>query len=278
MSQEIIIANNIYQRVHGYSPREVLLLNGGLSNLVLKEEDLVIRIKRQSDVAFYDSATEYLNFLAASKVNLAPSLRYFDLATGNLAYNYLPGYVSWLRPGMNLVLFEKLGLYLLTLHSLKGGKGEFKSKERFDYWKKGSGVNCLSQKDEETTRSIVEGIIEAEPLCYSHNDLVKGNIVSLPRRGFRFLDYEFSGLNNEMFDLASLMSENGITREKEQEAILKGYYGKRYDALLLSKCHKFMRYENYLWFYWAEFRYKETNDKVFKNIANDKRKALLING
>jgi hypothetical protein len=277
MSQEIIIAKNIYQRVYGFSPRYYTVLHGGLSNLVLKEEELVIRLKKRSDVAFYDSATEYLNFLAASKANLAPQLRYFDLATGNLAYNYLFGQISWVSKGMNPLLLEKLGLYILALHSLKGGKGQFKAKERFDYWKKESGVTCFYDRDEEETRQIVESTIEDEPLCYSHNDLVKGNIIAIPHKGFRFLDFEFSGLNNEMFDIASLLSENEITNEKEQIAVLKGYYGKRYDPLLLSKCHKFMRYENYLWFYWAKFRYLETGEKTFNIIANEKRRALLIN-
>jgi hypothetical protein len=277
MEQAITTATNIYKRVYGYEPHYSLILHGGLSNLVLKDEDLVIRIKARSDVAFYDSATEYLNLIAASKANLAPILRYFDLATGNLAYNYLPGAVSWLRPAMNLLLLEKLGIYVLALHSLKGGKGEFKAKERFSFWKQQSEASSLNEKDEEETRRLVEGVIDAEPLCYSHNDLVKGNLVALPHHGFRFLDYEFSGLNNEMFDLASLISENGITNTKEQVAILKGYYGKRYEPLLLSKCHKFMRYENYLWFYWAKYRYLQTNEKAFEVIANEKRRALLFN-
>lgn len=278
MKSELEIVTGLYSRVYHRPPKKITPVKGGLSNDIFLCDGSIVRIKLQSDFAFYDAASEYLNLKAASAANLAPAIRYFDLSTGNLVYPFVKGKVSWAGPKLSPLQLRKIGVYIAKMHTLDGGKGQFKASKRFDYYKESSGRFLANKEQESNIRSIVEKIISDEPLCYSHNDLVKGNIVALQTGGFRFLDYEFSGLNNEMFDLASFLSENQIDSQFEEEQLLKGYFGGRYEPLLLRKCRLFMLYEDHLWLYWAISRYEETKNKAFLSIAEDKRKAMHRHG
>ena len=49
------------------------------------------------------------------------------------------------------------------------------------------------------------------------------------------IDLEFAGLNNPLFDLASVIGENDMTDLPLIETFLKDYYGRAYNPVILHK-------------------------------------------
>ncbi|HSM29067.1 MAG TPA: phosphotransferase [Woeseiaceae bacterium] len=67
--------------------------------------------------------------------------------------------------------------------------------------------------------------VEAAPgpmnLCCCHNDLVAGNIISVP--DVRFLDWEYACDNDPLFDLAVLVAHHQLS-ERQADIVLDAYF------------------------------------------------------
>lgn len=85
-----------------------------------------------------------------------------------------------------------------------------------------------------------------------HNDLVAANLVKNSATGRMYLiDWEYSGTNDPMFDIAALFLENDFTAEDE-ELFFHYYYGERpQPAASREKILIFKILQDYLWSTWT---------------------------
>jgi thiamine kinase-like enzyme len=72
-----------------------------------------------------------------------------------------------------------------------------------------------------TARSLEERV-GAVRLVFSHNDLVAANVIDDGRRLW-LVDWEYSGFNSPLFDLAGLASHNALSEDQE-EWLLEHYF------------------------------------------------------
>jgi thiamine kinase-like enzyme len=270
------VIEQLYQKLTNENARSVVYLTDGFSNAsYLINGEKVFRLKKISDSPFYSAKNEgaILNLIAPNRIG--PKLYYFDYATGNMIDRYIEGDHRFVSPEIGKEDLKALAMILKRLHAIQGCTSEFYPFQRYQSYQSRSGLS-LNPAEEEKISAKVASFYRSEPLVLSHNDLVHDNILKNDDGQIVIIDYETAGLNNEYFDLASLLSENKIFDLTKIAYFVKAYFGNAYDETHLKKTILWMAYENYLWFYWADYRYKETHYEGFNAIAKDKKDAIAL--
>jgi thiamine kinase-like enzyme len=86
---------------------------------------------------------------------------------------------------------------------------------------------------------------ESYPKVFSHNDLTQENIIL--DHEYVFIDWEYAGLNNPLFDIASIISSYSLN-DQQIDSLCRGY-GKKseVDMEILRKWVKFTYFCDYIW-------------------------------
>ena len=86
---------------------------------------------------------------------------------------------------------------------------------------------------------------ESYPKVFSHNDLTQENIIL--DHEYVFIDWEYAGLNNPLFDIASIISSYSLN-EQQIDSLCCGYGEKsEVDMEILRKWVKFTYFCDYIW-------------------------------
>ena len=116
---------------------------------------------------------------------------------------------------------------------------EFRPFDRLSFYKDNSYDN-LFIKDESEIVFAAEKLYEKYPLVYAHNDLVKGNLLFKDKQ-LIVLDFEYAGLNISLFDIASFISENNLSKNdyvkycyENKLSIINGYSKRSCKKILLT--------------------------------------------
>ncbi len=116
--------------------------------------------------------------------------------------------------------------------------------------------------------SEYEKISKLYPLVLSHNDLVKNNILFTFNKVY-FIDWEYAGMNNALFDVASFISENNLNDE-QKEYFLKIVYGAKLNNLLTKRINLVTKFQDILFYYRALYSFKLNHRDIYKKIADEK--------
>lgn len=93
----------------------------------------------------------------------------------------------------------------------------------------------------------LEALVGPVSIVFSHNDLLAGNLLDDGARLW-LLDWDYAGFNSPLFDLANLVSNNGLNEKEEFEVLAHygGLSGKSASARMAAmKCASLLR--EYLW-------------------------------
>ncbi len=159
-----------------------------------------------------------------SKENISPKLYYFSNSNSNLLSEYIPGKMPTEEEFSSPLFINKLCCKLKLLHKLECQKtfnpfAEIRNNlaicnklniELPSYL--AELINKLAQIEEFCSKNIDLG------LC--HNDLNPSNLL-LAYDDLYLIDYEFSGINDIFFDLATL---SWMMTERGKELLLKAYF------------------------------------------------------
>ena len=86
---------------------------------------------------------------------------------------------------------------------------------------------------------------ESHPMVFSHNDLTQENIIW--NRKYVFIDWEYAGINNPLFDIASIISSYSLN-DQQIVSLWRGYGQKSdVDIEILRKWVKFTFFCDYIW-------------------------------
>ncbi len=205
---------------------------GGLTNRVYRIGDWCLRLPGEGTEAYIDRDVEAVNARAAAAAGVAPEVVHADPKSGLMVTRFLTGTVT-----MTPQLFQersgaprRAGAVFRRLHD-SGQRFAF----RFELFAMiDNYLKVLADLGAELPPGYHDVVAEAGavrralaarewPLVPSHCDPLCENFLDDGRRMW-LVDWEYSGMNDPMWDLGDLSVEAGFDMAQD-EALLEGYFG-----------------------------------------------------
>jgi thiamine kinase-like enzyme len=205
---------------------------GGLTNKVYRVGKLVLRIPGEGTSEYINRNHEAQSAKIAAAASVSPTILYSDAATGIMVSEFVQNSVTMSPETFKQRLGSpaRAGLALMKLHT-SGGIFPFRF-ELFamidDYLK------LLSSKAVDLPEGYTKVVQEAEkirtllskhpvPLVPCHCDPLCENFLDDGTRMW-IVDWEYSGMNDPMWDLGDLSVEGNFSHEQDIE-MLTAYFG-----------------------------------------------------
>ncbi len=206
---------------------------GGLTNLVFRVGDWCLRIPGKGTEEYIDRANEAVAAREAARAGVSPEVIHADAATGVMVTRFIDGAVTMspgnfrTRPGAP----GRAGAAFRKLHDA-GAVFPFRF-ELFamidDY------LRILSGKDVALPAGYHDVVREAEavraalaahplPLTACHCDPLCENFLDTGDRMW-IVDWEYSGMNDPMWDLGDLSVEGGFDADQDDEMLIAYFDG-----------------------------------------------------
>lgn len=111
-------------------------------------------------------------------------------------------------------------------------------------------------------------ILESGEQVVLHNDVVEGNLLKVDGK-IRLIDFEYSGLGNRIFDIASFLTERVLTEEQKELFI------SQFDNVDRDQLRTVCIFLQIFWTRWALFKFRTTEKEIYKIIAEWKYEEYL---
>jgi thiamine kinase-like enzyme len=205
---------------------------GGLTNAVFRAGDAVLRLPGKGTEEYIDRANEAAAAHAAAAAGVSPDVLFVDPASGIMVTRYIDGTVTMTpeafrtRPGAP----ARAGRAFRQLHE---SGAVFPA--RFELFEMIDGyLKLLSTKDVTLPAGYHDVVAEAEgvraalarralPSVACHCDPLCENFLDTGHRMW-IVDWEYSGMNDPMWDLGDLSVEGSFGAEQDEE-MLRAYFG-----------------------------------------------------
>ena len=209
---------------------------GGLTNLVYRvsggAESFVLRLPGKGTEEYINRSNEAQAAGEAAKANVSPDLIFADAATGTMVTRYVEGAVTMSPQNFKSVAGApaRAGEVFRRLHD-SGAVFNF----RFELFSMiDDYLKVLSTKDIELPEGYRDVVKEAEtvraalaagplPLVACHCDPLCENFLDTGTRMW-LVDWEYSGMNDPMWDLADVSVEGEFLPWQDEEMI-RAYFG-----------------------------------------------------
>lgn len=256
----------LIRKIIGDTVRSIKPISKGVTNTnYLVNEHYVVRIKSEKE-HFYKYKNEKEILHLTSNLFLSEYVTYLD-RDGNKVSEYIPNAHTFKGENNEIIAVAKM---LKKLHSAEiDSKIKFKPLKRFYYYQNKSDGEKFQH--EETVIKNMKKLYDKYPLVMCHNDVVDNNLLFSKNASY-LIDYEYAGKNIYLFDLASFLSENGI-KDKRKVKLFLSTYG--FPLNNIDELQQMIMFLNLLWYYWALERYQTTKKKIFSEIADNKKRAII---
>jgi len=240
---------------------------GGMTN----QNYLVKTTSNQYIVKFFGKGTDKLINRQNEKFNLdlLKDLKLdvenylFDIEAGIKVNQYIKS-ANTLNSTTIKTKFEKIAPILQTVHAsgkeLKGEFAPFEEIKKYETLIQGE----ISYPNYETVRKLVFSLKEEleeigidKKSC--HIDLVPENFIEGPDGHLYLIDWEYSSMNDPMWDLAALFLESEFTSEEEENFL--SHYESDKTPVSREKIHIYKILQDIIWSLWTI--YKEENGADF---------------
>ncbi len=252
----------------GRMPKTVERL-GGLTNLVFRvtygSADYLLRIAGEGTSAYIDRAVEAHNARVAADAGVSAGVLYFDDSDGLMLTEYFGNAVT-----MNAKLFKDTaacGRAALALRQLHRSGGDFRS--MFDVFRKIDEYLALLAElkgelpggydDARQEAEAVRKALRAHParLAPCHCDPLAENFLDDGQR-MRIVDWEYSGMNDPMWDLGDLSVEAEFGPAQDA-AMMEAYFDGEPPAGQLGRMVLCKAMCDLLWTLWGAVQHANGN-------------------
>ncbi len=244
-------------------------LSGALTNVSYKVTTesgaYVLRLAGEGTSAYVDRTAEGHNARVAAAAGVNAEVLYFDATEGTMLTRFVEGVDMdgddfssdpWAPSRAALALkrahgtgrvfksrfnaFAMIDGYVELLHRLRMPLPE-------DYYEVGREAEA------------VRGVLEASPmpLAPCHNDPWPGNFLDTGTNIY-IIDWEYSGMNDPLWDLGDLSVEAGFGPGQDQ-AMMETYYGRPAPAALYSRLALYKIMSDLHWSLWAMVQHANGN-------------------
>lgn len=257
---------------------------GGLSNknfkVELDDDVYVLRVPGNGSEGMVDRSSEEENSLKAANIGVNPAVRYFNSNTGIKLVDFISG-AETLNGGtiQRQENLRQIATILKTLHSSK-----VRFNNDFNVFRE---IVSYEKLLERTKGKMYEGYADIRPQVFAleeqlnsygvslkpcHNDMVAENFVKSDSGKIYLIDWEYSGMNDPLWEFAALFIENGFSKESE-ELFLHEYYGDVIPEYTHRKIFIYQILMDILWALWTCI--KEAAGDDFGSYGMDRYKRAI---
>src|SRR4051794_35110789 len=248
----------------------VIMRLGGLTNLVFRVdiggEQYVLRVPGKGTEEYINRANEEVAAREAAQAGVSPDLLYFNAQSGLMLTRFIDHAVTMTPEGFRERQGSpaRAGLAFRTLHR-SGAKFNF----RFELFQMiDNYLSVLAGKDVVLPEGYHDVVREAQkvrtalaahpvPLAACHCDPLCENALDNGRRMW-LVDWEYSGMNDPMWDLGDLSVEAGFHNEQEEEMIA-AYFGGEPSASERGRIVVYKAMCDLLWTLWGLIQFANRN-------------------
>jgi thiamine kinase-like enzyme len=239
---------------------------GGLTNLVYRAGDWCLRMPGKGTEEYIDRANEAVAAREAARAGVSPEVAHVDGKTGVMLTRFIAGAVT-----MSPALFKerkgapaRAGEAFRKLHQ-SGAKFPFRF-ELFsmidDYLKILAGKTVDLPEGYHDVLAEAEGVraaLDAHrlPLTACHCDPLCENFLDTGKRMW-VVDWEYSGMNDPLWDLGDLSVEAGFDAAQETEMIA-AYFGSAPRPGQLGRIIIYKAMCDLLWTLWGLIQHANNN-------------------
>ncbi len=235
---------------------------GGLTNknfkIQLDSQQLVIRLPGRGVGRFISRKHEKLNQEAAAQAGFSPDILYFNQLNGVKIAPYLDK-AKVLNPSdaRNPEYYGEVAAFLRRFHtSGLQFSNTFNVFHKIRSYEKTARMKFArfypGYKYFRTKLETIENLYHPKsfPLVACHNDLVPENILFLENSP-TFIDWEYSGMNDPAWDLASFLLESELPISSEQDFLTRYNKDLSVDEDFLWRIKTCKVLQDFLWSIWS---------------------------
>ena len=243
---------------------------GGLTNLVFRidtgKDRYVLRIPGKGTEQYIDRKVEIHNARVAARANVSAEVVFADTETGVMLSRHIDGIVT-----MTPEAFKhrhraaaRAGKALKQMHSW-GESFQF----RFELFAMiDEYLGLLEQRKAELPEGYADVVKAAQPvretlrcnpvkLAPCHCDPLCENFLDSGRRMW-IVDWEYSGMNDPLWDLGDLSVEAGFTPAQDME-LMRAYCGDEPSRSVIGRMVIYKAMCDLLWTLWGLIQHSENN-------------------
>ena len=246
---------------------------GGMTNknyrICVKDSRYILRVAGTGTEQMINRSTEMFNSAIASEKGYNVEVPYFNLETGVKISRFIENAETLTHRSVKKE--ENLKQVTRILRSLHESKdfhmdnefNVFRELEKYEEILRGDRGEFFDDYDE--VREKVMALEEELKVCNrvfvpSHNDLVSENLVKDTEGRIYLIDWEYSGINDDMWDLAALSLENEFS-EDDIELMFRLYFnGKEADDNSRRRLLIHQICQDILWAVWTVIKEAEGDD------------------
>ena len=244
---------------------------GGMSNFNYKVlfdgKSYVLRIPGNGAEGMVERENEELNSMLAQKMGIHPTIEYFNRKTGIKLVDYIEN-AETLNPtsiqeASNL---EQIAAIYRTLHNSRVRERNdfniFHEIDKYNFLMEKSGAKMYNSNRGGGAQVIVlehrlnQMGVELKP-C--HNDGVPENFIKDANGKIYLIDWEYSGMNDPVAELAALFLESEFSKES-QDIVLEHYFEGKIPADLPERLLIYQVLWDYLWAQWTVIKEAKGDD------------------
>lgn len=251
---------------------------GGLTNLVFRVGDACVRLPGPGTEEYINRTHEAAAARAAAEAGVSPQIIHVDPETGIMATRFIEGATTMTPEGFRADIgsVRRAGEAFRQLHT-SGARFPF-TFELFamidDY------LRILSTKDVTLPEGYHEVVSEAQTvraalarkpakLVACHCDPLCENFLDTGER-ILIVDWEYSGMNDPMWDLGDLSVEAGFDSRQDQ-ALMEAYFGGSPDPSDRARMVIYKAMCDLLWTLWGLIQLANGNPaEDFRAYADDR--------
>ncbi len=244
---------------------------GGMSNknfkIIKGIHEYVLRVPGNGSDGMVERSNEEQNSMQACKMGINPQVRYFNAKTGIKLADFVKNAetlngATIQRPS-NL---KKIADIFCTLHCSHVRFGN-----EFNVFKEILNYEHLLEKSDgkmyDGFESVREKVFNLEDYLNElgvsvkpcHNDVVAENFLKAEDGAIYLIDWEYSGMNDPMWDIAALFLESNFTDES-QDYFLNHYFEGKEPQNARQKIFVYQILMDYLWSVWTCIKEAQGDD------------------
>jgi thiamine kinase-like enzyme len=238
-------------------------INGGMTNdnykLFSKDNIYVLRIPGKGSSLLINRHDEYATIKLLRGKSIDVETIFFDATYGHKVTKFVENtFISYKDDNEKCIVVADL---LRKLHHSKflfkhtscgiekiGCYEQIMMKHKIPFEKDYDNIRKKILKIDRLLASVRE-----KNYCPCHNDIVPENILLDKNKKAYLIDWEYSGMNDPLWDLASFALESRLSPEMEQ-IFLKYYFNEEIEKNICEVIFIYKIYQDILWSHWSAIK------------------------